>query len=318
MPASAGQASTARDVCAVIVSFNPSPAVLKTIESLSREFGLVVVVDNGSPENQVSELRQQARSGNVELVPNESNQGIAAALNTGVRMADRRGFQWAVLLDQDSRPEPRMVEELLRVHARHPHQKSLAMVVPSFHHPHLQVEARFLRARVGKLFERVRCDGEMLEDVTIAISSGALIEPRLVLALGGFREDYFIDYVDTEFCLRARSKSYQIVAACRAQLSHRLGDRRHARLWKCSLYPTYHSPDRWYYIGRNRILTIRKYGLQFPHWLTYDLLAGVYGVSRMLLTESNRTEKLSQLARGTIDGILGKMDRGPTIGIVKA
>ncbi|MBE3041888.1 hypothetical protein IMZ48_04760, partial [Candidatus Bathyarchaeota archaeon] len=165
------------------------------------------------------------------------------------------------------------------------------------------------------LYERVRCRGDRLDDVSIVITSGSLLRASAFQALGGFREDFFIDYVDTEYCLRALSRGYRIVVACNAKLEHRLGDRTREQRGPFVLYPTGHSPTRWYYISRNRIPMLRMYALRFPHWLTFEIAASAFWLLRMLIAEDLRAEKVRAVLRGTWDGLRGRM--GPMPGSIE-
>jgi hypothetical protein len=65
-------------------------------------------------------------------------------------------------------------------------------------------------------------------------------------------------------------------------------------------------------MGRNRIPTLASYGAKFPHWLTFDLVHGAYGLLRMLLLEDARLTKLAAFVRGTWGGFRGRM--GPLPG----
>ncbi|MFP3480127.1 glycosyltransferase family 2 protein, partial [Burkholderia sp. SIMBA_057] len=66
-------------------------------------------------------------------------------------------------------------------------------------------------------------------------------------------ESFFIDHVDTEWCLRANAAGYALFGVCAARLDHELGDRI-VRLWaiRWRAVPV-HSPVRMYYMFRNTI-----------------------------------------------------------------
>ncbi|OGO15689.1 MAG: hypothetical protein A2Z14_06550 [Chloroflexi bacterium RBG_16_48_8] len=115
--------------------------------------------------------------------------------------------------------------------------------------------------------------------------------------------------MDTEFCLRLLSHGYKIRVACDARLHHTFGNRKRKRWGPFTFYPTFHSPERWYTISRNRIQMIKSYGCHFPHWLSYELVATGYVLVRMLLTENDRLAKISALIKGTWDGFSGKLGR---------
>jgi hypothetical protein len=53
------------------------------------------------------------------------------------------------------------------------------------------------------------------------------------------------------------------------------------------------------------------YALRFPHWLAYELVATIFTSLRMLSTEDQKGAKLSAIARGTWDGLRGRMGKPP-------
>lgn len=300
-----------RGVCAVVVTHNPDEQWPVRLRSVCRQVSEVVVVDNGSGGPQGPIQLSGLAAGGIDVITNPWNRGVAAALDQGMEWAIKRGYPYALTLDQDSQPADGMVEALLEVYRRHPRADSVAIAAPQLVDSEVGARARYLRLRLGFWFERVGCSGVWLEGVTSVITSGSLHSTRAYGALGGFREDLFIDFVDTEYCLRAQRHGYQIVVACEAMLEHRLGDRRRMAVGPLTLFPTFHSPFRWYYLSRNRIPMIRMYALRFPHWFTYEVIASTYGMLRMLLFEDRRIEKLKAILKGTVDGFLGRLGPGP-------
>lgn len=123
---------------------------------------------------------------------------------------------------------------------------------------------------------------------------------------GPFRDDFFIDYVDTEYCLRVKRRGFHIIVACNAHLQHKLGNQKKFKVGPLEMRPTFHSPVRWYYISRNRIPMIREYGLRFPHWLLYELVINGYGLLRMMLFEDQKWTKILALLFGALDGLTGR------------
>ncbi len=293
-------------VCALVVTYNPPSTLESTLKRTAAQVSRILVIDNGSHAPSLGTVLPKPPP-KVTVLAGEENLGLAAALNRGFQWALDRGFRYVLTLDQDSRPEAGMVSALLRVYNCHPLSEKIAVVAPRVVDPELRIEARFLRpgGRVG--FRWTPCRNQWLDDVSVVITSGSLYQLSVYRELGGFREDFFIDYVDTEYCLRARCAGYLVVASCKARLEHRLGNRQRRALLGWTVYPTFHPPQRWYYIARNRIPMLREYGLRVPHWLVYELVATVYTTLRMLLFEDRRLAKLRAIACGTLDGILGRM-----------
>ena len=298
------------EVCAIVVTFKPDAGIGDRLSDLARGVAHLIVVDNTEGEDS-PHLDKAAFGSNTEICRNGSNFGLAAALNMGVGRGVELGYEYILILDQDSVPQSRMLETLVAVYRNHPERDQVAIVAPQPLDPGLRSHPRFLRRRKWFLFGLDECKSVTLEDVTIVISSGVLLPAAVFVALGPFRDDFFIDYVDTEYCLRALSRGYRIVVAGEARLHHRLGQQRAAALGPFVLYPTMHPVYRWYYMARNRIPTLARYGCRFPHWFAFDLVHGAYVVLRMLLTEDARARKLAAFARGTLDGFRGKMGPMP-------
>ena len=298
-------------VCAIVVAYHPDQAFAHRLEAIRTQVAQVVVVDNGSGGPEAPLGLAVVASQGFDVIKNQSNRGVGEALDQGLAWAIQRDHSFALTLDQDSRPAEGMVAALLEAYRSHPRKERLAIVAPQVVGDEVGVRARYLRRLAPGLYRRTSCSGDVLDDVTSVITSGSLVNLAAYQVIGGFREDFFIDYVDTEYCLRAQTHGYCIAVACKAVLHHRLGARLHTRLAGLDFYPTFHSPERWYYIARNRIPMIRMYAWRFPHWFTYEVIASVHGLLRMLLFEDRRREKLIAVMKGTIDGLLGRLGPGP-------
>ena len=295
----------------VIVTYNPSPDFFERLNTFYTQFDQIILIDNGSHPDVCRLLKQamQQRISSLNIIFNETNLGIATALNQGFSWALKQGYSKVVTFDQDSYPAPKMLQTMLEVFSTYADGSELAAVAPVVIDVAVSVRARYLRSRNKLLFERVSCNGSVLEDVTYVITSGTLYDLTAYQKIGPFRDDFFIDYVDTEYCLRAREKGYKIIVACQAQLNHRQGERQKRVFLGRDYYPSFHSPLRWYFISRNRIPMLRRYALRFPHWTSYELFASFYIFLKMLLFETQKMAKLRALLYGTVDGIRGQMGK---------
>ena len=85
----------------------------------------------------------------------------------------------------------------------------------------------------------------------LAIASGLLVRRELVEKIGLPRADFFMDFFDFEYCLRARSQGYKIAVVNGVKLSHEIGDAREVRLPGYSALWPNHAPWREYYMSRN-------------------------------------------------------------------
>ena len=135
------------------------------------------------------------------------------------------------------------------------------------------------------------------------ITSGSLYNLSVFREVGSFEDDFFIDYVDLEYCLHALSLGYKILVACGALLVHSLGKREERRFFWRKEYPRFHSPDRWYYQSRNRILILKKYLSKNPFLFFYEGINVIYGILRMLIFEDQRSSKIKAFILGSIHGL---------------
>ena len=291
------------NICGVVVTFHPAEEVEENLRAVVRECGRVLVVDNGSPPEACARL---AAVPGVELLALGENRGVAAALNLGAAWALRHDCTWVVTFDQDSQPDPGLVAGLWAAHLRHP---TAAIVGPCIQEQGPDDhDYRWVRRHPHwpGFFQRVKCTGADLPEVTLLVTSGSMIELAAWTALGGFAEDMFIDYVDIDYSLRVVRAGRTIAIAAAARLQHKLGARQAGRLLGRDFRPTHHAAFRHYYIARNRVTVWRRHARAVPHWALFDLGFASFNSLRVLLFEEQRRAKLKALILGTWDGLLGR------------
>ncbi len=244
------------DVLTVIVTFNGGATIADTLRAAhvaAGRHGPIVVMDNASSDTTRDIVRELALT-SVQIQPQSTNVGVAAAYNMALAQARRLGARWLFLLDQDSRCAVDCLEQLLAGAAALPHPSStIGALCPTvinaqfpeiIHYPWYWQEDRF---------QAVASDLPTTSKplpVDSTITSGTLYAVASLTAVQGFREQYFIDFVDHECHLRLRQKGFQIYWAPRARLWHRLGCRQVMTpkgLW------IEHPPRRYYYMMRNML-----------------------------------------------------------------
>lgn len=286
-----------KDICAIAVTYHPDAGLPARISRILRQVGALVIVDNGSGEAATKMLSELAQNPLISLVLNLDNFGVASALNIGVRHAVARGFTWALLLDQDSCVNDDMVEDLLAVRAAFPHSAELAVIGSGFRD-------------VNKESPGKSCDerADSWEEVQYVITSGSLIALSAYAIVGPFREEFFIDYVDLDYCLRARARGFRVIKTRKPLMSHAIGEySRHSWLWM-NKWTTNHSPDRRYYIARNDTVMLREYGnYVLGLWAWKSFVRCFRLCKRVTLYEQLKVSKIIAVSQGWWDGIRGRM-----------
>lgn len=281
-------------VCAVFVTYFPDVGFVERLRQLVPQVTKVVIVDNTSADNCALDMKRLTQEfPKLAVVENRANRGIAAALNQGLDFAASEGYEWILTLDQDTQCNPEMVPTLLRLSETCQHKP---LVIGSNY-----FDPQANRTKVSSSHQ----DGDYFEQKTV-ITSGSLIDVRMARSIGGFREDFFIDQVDHEFCLRARAHGHVIVISRKPVMTHSVGRLGGVRLPFLGILPN-HPPERKYYIARNTVVTVATYWRTEPAWCTRRLVRLVLGLIEMALLEQHRVAKVCAFSFGVADGLRKRM-----------
>lgn len=276
-------------VAAIFVTYHPDAGFYERARAIGGQVGAILVVDNGSTEEELVSVRQLVGEGFVEAIFNGQNLGQATALNQGFEWGEGKGFHWILTLDQDTSPTSTLVGEAARVYDAH-EARPLAVIGAGWVVvPGLQLE----------------CDDPGGVEVPAVITSGSLHSVVAWRAVGPFRDDFFIDYVDTEYCLRARSAGYLALRSCLPTMQHQIGSPSRHRLLYRMVQPSNHSAFRRYFITRNRIHVWQRYLRTEPRYILFDMKAAIKELIKLVLFEKDRRWKMRAILRGTVDAIRG-------------
>lgn len=296
--------SSDMNIVAVVVTFHPEVETLSALlKALRSQVNSVIVVDNGSGENFVGWLEQFHSQGVHGLFPG-TNIGVAAAQNAGVDWARKQKADCVVLFDQDSLPAPDMVRRLAEaIRAKHEQGCKVAAVGPQYIDERNPERPCFLRV-TGLGAENPRCEapGDLVM-TDFVISSGALVPLSTLDEVGGMMDCLFVDQIDIEWGLRAKSLGYQSYGVCTAMMRHSLGEDPISFFGRKLLH---HGPLRHYYIFRNAVWLLFKpyiplgWKLLFVRMLALRL--GFYA-----LMVSPRLAHMKMMMLGILHGVSRRM-----------
>lgn len=231
-------------IYAIIVSYNPDKVIIESqYNSLVNQVDKIVYIDNGSKECIVDKFY------NCICVKNKENLGLGKAQNQGIEIAVSNNADFIILFDQDSIPPINFVPSLISVYNESIKHYKTALVGPLIKNAFLnEVSENYGIIIDGLKYKKVKL--KEITKVSYCIASGSLIPTKVFEDIGKIKEDLFIDNMDFEWCLRARSIGYEIIQTNQTYLSHRLGEGNQDFILS-------HSPFREYYITRNNIILSR-------------------------------------------------------------
>ncbi|OBV37628.1 glycosyltransferase family 2 protein [Janthinobacterium psychrotolerans] len=289
------------DVVAIVVTYNPLLAnVWRLTAALAAQVDKIIVVDNGSAN--IAQLRAGCENlPQIELLALTRNMGIAYAQNAGNDCARKAGAQYLIYFDQDSVITAQFVAPLKAAFLSLSSTCRVALVAPvfkdekkDFFYPLVWFNRYGTRRKTvptGKETNPI--------PVSIAISSGSFTSMAVMDDVGAMRSDFFIDYVDIEWCLRAVHAGYVLFAIPAVCMLHSIGDRSIPFLkWRLAI----HSEWRRYYRIRNGFLLLR-----LPHvpklLALREVVVNLVHQFILIVTQNNRQLQLKYLWRGVRDGL---------------
>lgn len=234
---------------AIIVSYEPNVVVLETLCCSILGQGYQIVIVDNSVDNPFHFSR------NIDgcfVITNGKNMGIAQAQNIGINYAKSVDAEIVTFLDQDS-----VVSESLLINLEAALLKTQNGVVcpvsidklTSLEYPSHKM------SRIGMMEDVYSFNSKVLVEVDIAISSGMTTYIKLFDKVGLYDEDFFIDFVDIEWCLRSRKHNTMIYIVPDAIMYHSIGENT-IKVGPINIIK--HSPLRTYYKVRNSFLFMRK------------------------------------------------------------
>jgi rhamnosyltransferase len=269
----------------VVVLYNPSKDVKDNINSYLEFLDKLYVIDNSSDSHE-----KDFNDEKMEYIHQDENMGIAYPLNLGCVLAIRDRFNWLLTMDQDTKFNSDVLPVLIDYIENNDTSKD--GIVTVWHESNLDVEKT-----------KDKIDYPLTE-----MTSGNLLNLDIYKIVGKFREDFFIDGVDIEYCLRLKKKGYRIVRFNNVFINHNLGNIEYHKLFGKRFLCTNHNYIRNYYMQRNYRYINEEYKGIAPDYC--DMLIHIkLRIFKILMFEKDKYRKIRNIFRGIKDykkGIKGK------------
>lgn len=284
-------------IAAVVVTYNPGEALQQLIISLAEQVETVFVIDNGSVSFVMS-----SENDNVRIAKLEQNEGIAEAQNKGIDLAAELNHKYVIFFDQDSIVPQGMISDLFTnfIDIERSGIK-LAGVGPIFYDFRFNYYYPQILLNKDGSRQHLSPEGKSLPfEVSFIISSGSLVSMDALSAIGKMKSEYFIDYVDIEWCLRAGHLGYKFYSVPGSKMQHAIGDDNISFLrYKLPV----HSPWRRYYRMRNMYYLFKLPYVPFRMKVREFITNSAHQLLLTLSVPGKRLSYLKYWINSQIDGI---------------
>ena len=287
-------------VFCIIVTYRPDAGHLQhVLASIAQHTPHIILVDN-TPGPHAAIATPEG----VQCITLGENLGIAAAQNIGIRQALAQGANVIWLSDQDTiYPTNFLADMLTSLRACQAQGIRLAALGPSYFDTHKGSVQAFVRHTP---FTKFFIPQPGLQKVSHAIASGALIPAKVLHEVGLMQENLFIDWVDLEWCWRAKNQyGYQTICTGDVVIEHTMGD---GSVQLVGKKVSIRSPLRHYYMVRNAV-HIALYSRSATVPIRFEIFAKALAWTLVfpLITPTHKSQHLRATLNGLWDGLRNRM-----------
>lgn len=281
-------------ITAIVTAYHPDALLRGVVASALEACESVIVVDNTPRAGDGAEPADPLRGlddARITVFADGRNLGLAAGLNLGLAHVPEDA-EAILLLDQDSVLPDGLIEGLAKVLG----DPSVGIVGPS---P--------VDADTGKAYETLASQRHAeVDDRDLVITSGMLLRRSCLEQVPDFREDFFVDYVDVDFCLRMKRAGVRIVRDLSLRMPHSIGDVRVHRFLGREVRVGHHAAWRHYWTTRNGVVLIREHVRRNPVWVVVNTLFLLRWFVLLTLFEPKRRTHVPAYLKGLRDGFTGR------------
>ncbi|VYU05415.1 glycosyltransferase [Clostridium butyricum] len=278
-------------ICAVIITYNIDEKIIEVVKSIEYQVDKVIIVDNASEERTIKILNSINKNNKIKIIFEESNVGIAKALNDGIKLAQKLEYDWVLTLDHDSICERNMINKMINVSKLV--NDNIGIITPQIYET---TKKDYISRKV--------CDSSLYTYVKDCIQSGSLINIKVFDEIGFFNEELFIYHVDFDFCQRLLKKNYKVIQCNKVTLYHEEGYKIPKKLFLKKVFYNNYSSTAIYYITRNTVYMAQNYRFTYMKRIIKDCLF-------IILYDKKRWQRLYYWNKGLCDGLLkryGKLE----------
>lgn len=274
--------------------WNTLKSCIASIQNQTLKPGKIIVVNNGSTDGTLENVKEKFPA--IKLIDLKTNTGVTGGRNTGIEEANSTS-DYLFFFDHDMVADKNMIKELIKVAEDYP---EAGIITPKIYYwgdkKRIWSAGTSINLWTGRIIFRGGRDVgqfDKVEEVQVA-PAAMLVKKEVIQRIKKFDDIYFATYEDTDFCFRARYAGFKTYYAPKAVAFHKLPtdfEEESRRLL-----------SRAYFVGRNRIIFMRRFGKNFPLFLM--LFVPIFSLYYLMLAlKSHRFIDWLKFTKGTWQGL---------------
>lgn len=243
-------------VAIVLVNYNGFEDTVECVSSLNKisyPYYKIVVVDNGSTKRPNLEQKKILLE-NTYYIESHENLGFSGGNNLGIAWAMEQGYEYVLLLNNDTTVEPNFLDILIDAAESKENVGVVGGKISFYNNPNLlwfgggQLNTKYGCGSHERWNQPNSEDTGEIREVTFLTGCLMLIPMSVIKVVGYLDKDYFLYAEDTDYCCRITNYGY--------------------KLWFCENTLVYHkvsastgaaSPMTQYYMVRNALYLSKRY-----------------------------------------------------------
>jgi GT2 family glycosyltransferase len=220
----------------------------------------ILVVDNASQDGTPEQVRQYFPE--VAVIETGANLGFAAGNNVGLRYTLEQGYDYALLLNNDTEVAPDFLTHLISAAQQNPEIGVVGPTIYYYDQPDLIWSAGgAINWKAGQTVMYTDAAGpqssEQPRAVAFVTGCALLISRTAIERAGLLDERFFMYYEETEWCVRVGRAGFTILHVPAAKIWH-----------KIPLNARFDKEYIAYYMTRNRLLFLQLTQAPLLAWVT--------------------------------------------------
>ncbi len=207
-------------------NFKDTAECLQSLQKIDYPNYRVVLIDNGSEDDSIDKIRLLYPE--LTIIENKKNLGYAGGNNVGIKYATSERAEYILLLNNDLIVEESLVSEFIRVSEQY--RDAGILGGSNYYYDKrnmIQFSDGIIDWKRGNVIDTTRHkidkgQFERVREVDTVAGSCLFIPTKIIKQIGLLDIRYFLNFEETDWCLRVKKAGYRVYSCLAAKVWHKV------------------------------------------------------------------------------------------------